>query len=476
MPHHAPMRRALLRALLLALAAAAGIYAQLAAADHVPDDPLFARQWPLDNTGQGGRVVGADVGATNAWRYTRGSPDVVIAVLDDGVQLDHPDLTPNLLDRGLDFTMSPPGGDGGPRDNGDRHGTSVAGIAAARGDNGIGISGMCPRCSILPLRVHKSSNDATAAAFRYAVEQGASIIVNSWGYALPMLPGADDPVQDAIDDAARNGRDGRGALVVFGVTNEPVDNCAGPTADIASLDSVVAVGVSDHNDRVGGAGFGDCLDLVAPSKPRDRTTIGVATTDRTGLAGHAPGDYDARFGGTSAAAPLVAGIAGLLLSLNPELARADLQRILEHTADKIDPDAADYDARGFSRRAGFGRVNAARALVPNVKIRVAPERVAAGEPFSVTVTASAPFGLETVRWRGVATGIAGLDEPHVQVAGGRAVHTVMWDGIVIERPGTYVLGADATDRRYAGSGEGDSDYPHRASDAGEAATAIVTVR
>src|SRR5690606_36957308 len=82
---------------------------------HVPNDPLFARQWPLENTGQGGRVAGADVGATEAWIHTRGSPDVVIAVLDDGVQLDHPDLAPNLAAGGLDFTVSPPAGDGGPR-------------------------------------------------------------------------------------------------------------------------------------------------------------------------------------------------------------------------------------------------------------------------------------------------------------------------------------------------------------------------
>lgn len=464
--------------LLLGLVAAAGQAAadQEAVAHHFPDDPLFGHQWPLSNTGQGGRVAGADVGATEAWAYTRGSPDIVIAVLDDGVQLDHPDLAPNLAGAGLDFTVHPPGGDGGPRASRDRHGTSVAGIAAARGDNGIGISGMCPRCTILPLRIDKAPTAGTAAAIRYAVEQGASIIVNSWGYAHEESAAAtaDAAVRDAIEFAAHHGRDGRGALIVFAVTNEPVDNCGGPRADIASLDSVLAVGVADHNDRVGGSGFGDCVDVVAPSKPRDRTTIGVTTTDRTGLDGHSPGDYDARFGGTSAAAPLVAGIAGLLLSMNTELSRTDLQRILEHTAEKVDADFAEYDAAGFSRRAGHGRVSAARALVPTVTISVQPSRVRAGEPFSVSVRASAPFGLASVSWFGVDTGLEDFDRPRVRAAAGQAIHSVTWNGIVIDRMGTYTLGADAVDARHPGA-EGDR-YPHRASDAAGAATAEITVR
>ena len=135
----------------------------------------------------------------------------------------------------------------------------------------------------------------------------------------------------------------------------------GPTLDLAALDSVLGVGVADFRDRIGGAGYGPCIDLVAPSTPESKMTLGVLTTDRTGIDGHVDGDYHETFGGTSAAAPLVAGIAGLLLSLNPELTRAELQQLLEQTADKVDTVNAGYDARGFSSRAGFGRVNA-RAL------------------------------------------------------------------------------------------------------------------
>jgi subtilisin family serine protease len=432
-----------------------------------PNDPLFPAQWPLDNVGQGGGFLradpaGGDVDAPEAWSYTRGSPDVLIAVLDDGVQLDHPDLAANLVGPGRDFTADPPRADASPRASADRHGTSVAGIVAATGDNGLGVSGICPRCRVLPIRMSGSSNLGTAAAFRYAVEQGADIITNSWGYSRTVpFDAADAAVRDAIDTAAREGRSGRGTLIVFGMTNEAVDNCSGPHADISSLDSVLAVGVANHNDAVGGSGFGACMDLVAPAKPKDRSTIGVPTTDRTGIDGHTVDDYYSDFGGTSAAAPLVAGIAGLLLSLNPELTRSDLARILEHTADKIDPAGAAYDAAGFSARAGHGRVNAARALVPTVTITVTPERVAAGDPFSVTVAASAPFGLDRISWSGRATGIGHLDAPHERTVEGEHYRSITWTGLVVDAPGTFTLTADARDLRHA---EPPSGYPHSAAE------------
>ena len=438
----------------------------------MPDDPLFARQWHLHNTGQGGRVADADVDAPEAWRYTRGSPRVTIAVLDDGIEPNHPDLEANTSSAGRDFTSLPPGEGAGPQSSADRHGTSVAGVAAARGDNGIGITGMCPECTILPIRVRGFSSLATAAAFRYAIEQGADIVTNSWGYALDGSDAGGDAVADAIYEAATAGRGGRGALVVFGTTNDVVDNCSGPTPDISSLDSVLAVGVSDHNDAIGWSGFGECIDLVAPAKPMRKSTIGIVTTDRTGPDGHAAGDYHEAFGGTSAAAPLVAGIAGLLLSLNPQLTRVELQRILEHTADKIDPGAAAYDAEGFSPRAGYGRVNAARALVPHVKIAVVPERVAAGEPFAVRVTASAPYGLASVSWAGLGTGVEHFEAPRRKRLAGQAFEVVTWTDVVIDRPGTFVLAADARDVRLVNPVEG---YPHAASRAGPVAAATIIV-
>jgi subtilisin family serine protease len=231
---------------------------------------------------------------------------------------------------------------------------------------------------------------------------------------------------------------------------------------------VLAVGVADHRDRLGGAGYGPCIDLVAPAKPESRTTLGVLTTDRAGLDGYADGGYHETFGGTSAAAPLVAGIAGLLLSLNPELTRTELEQLLEHTADKIDAANAGYDARGFSTRAGFGRVNAARALVPSVALAVTPSTVQVGEPFSVTVEASAPFGVDAVSWFFDAVPASA----HERQLAGQVVAAATFDGITLARAGTYVLGADARDRRFF---QPLPDYPHTASRAGRSATAVLTV-
>lgn len=440
---------------------------------HVPNDPLFARQWPLDNFGQGGGAVDADVDAPEAWAITRGSPSILIAVLDDAVQLDHPDLAPNIATAGRDFREALPRETAAPREITDRHGTAVAGVAAARGDDGIGATGVCPQCSLLPISVDGADNAisvATGDAVRWAAAQGAAVINLSWGYARARrhTPPADAALRAALEAAATGGRGGRGTLIVVGVTNDAVDNCAGPTRDLAALDSVLAVGVADFRDRIGGAGYGPCLDLLAPSTPEGITTLGVLTTDRTGLDGHTGGDYHETFGGTSAAAPLVAGIAGLLLSLNPELTRSELIDLLEQTADKIDAANAGYDARGFSDRAGFGRVNAARALLPNAGVAVTPSTVHVGEPFSVTITASAPFGLDAVSWL-----VEG--EPatsHERKLDGQVFESAIFEGVTLDRAGTFVLAADARDRRYASALPG---YPHTASAAGRSATAVLTV-
>ena len=164
----------------------------------------------------------------------------------------------------------------------------------------------------------------------------------------------------------------------------------------------------------------------------------------------------------------MAGIAGLLLSLNPELTRSELQELLEQTADKIDATDAGYDARGFSVRAGFGRVNAARSLVPNAAIVVTPSTVHVGEPFSVTITASAPFGLDSVSWS-IENVSASSRERQL---GGQVFESTTFDAVTLDRAGTFVLAADARDRRYATPLPG---YPHAASQTGRRSTAVLTV-
>lgn len=436
-------------------------------AERAPNDPLFAAQWPLAN-----REGTGDVGALEAWRYTRGSPNIVVAVLDDGVQLDHPDLAGNIAAPGRNFGLGEPVDDGGPRTAADRHGTAVAGIVAARGDNGIGITGICPLCRILPIRVEGASNEGLAAALRYAAEQGADVITNSWGYEASRRLAADPALVAALEHVTATGRGGRGTLVVFATSNDAVDVCTGVDADISALPVVVAVGVANHRDELGGSGHGPCLDLVASSKPKDRGTVGVPTTDRTGLDGNDAGDYQLDFGGTSAAAPLVAGIAGLLLSLNPELTRAQLQGILEQTADKVDPVRAAYDSAGFSVLAGHGRVDAARALTPTATIEITPAVISPGESFAITVRGSAPYGLTALSWRGHGTHSAELDAEHVAELRGEPLHAVTWSGLTIAAPGVYAFTPDAVSGHAGAVPDG---YPGRASTRAPAPSAWLTV-
>ncbi|MBV7336578.1 S8 family serine peptidase [Chloroflexi bacterium TSY] len=374
-----------------------------------PNDPLFGNQWHLNNTGTAGGTVDADADLPEAWGITQGSNAVVIAIIDDGFDMAHPDLTPNYHTtrrdfRGCDSPIDTIAcGDGNPSPRGDDdHGTSVAGLAAARGNNGIGVSGSCPNCRIMPIRRGRS-RWADTLAFDFARMNGAHIISNSWGYRLDNLLDTQS-LTAAINRAATNGRNGLGAVIFFAMNNINQDDCA--VQDISSLASVIAISASSNQDRkVTESAFGNCMELLAPTHrgygPNLNGfpagfgvpyvgTLNVVTTDRSGTAGYnntnpfstavgydptrcptENGDtnYTNCFGGTSAATPLSAGIAGLLLNVKSDLTRLQVQRLLQDTADKIEPSVGAYDAvTGFSAPAsgiathGFGRINAFEAV------------------------------------------------------------------------------------------------------------------
>jgi subtilisin family serine protease len=205
-----------------------------------PNDPRLSRQWDLTGTDKGTST--AYVRALKAWDITLGSPDITIAVLDDGVQRDHPDLVGNIFvnpgeipgngvdDDGNGFIDDVSGWDFSNNDNdpspfiglddppdGDVHGTAVAGVAAARGDNGKGGSGVCPRCTILPVKIFNGNNNiddaGIASAIRYAANL-ADVVNNSWSGG-----GQSDIIQEALKFANTQGRGGRGAVVLFASGN-----------------------------------------------------------------------------------------------------------------------------------------------------------------------------------------------------------------------------------------------------------------
>ena len=205
----------------------------------VPNDPLFNNQWHLNNTGQSGGAVDADVDAVEAWDLTTGSTSVVIAVLDDGVQTTHPDLADRIYtnaaevingldDDGNGYIDDRNGWDfygndnnANPTGSDDAHGTSVAGVAAASGNNAAGVSGACQNCRILPVKIcyfdDSESGFVTdsliADAIRYAA-RFADVLNNSWGGGAPS-----SAIQSAIQYAKSNGRAGKGSVVLFATGN-----------------------------------------------------------------------------------------------------------------------------------------------------------------------------------------------------------------------------------------------------------------
>lgn len=187
----------------------------------IPDDPFFDLQQHLRNTGQNFGTPGADVDAVGAWDYTRGDSSITIAVLDNGVQTSHPDL--RIKTGGRNFYPNTPTNNPNPVQAGEDHGTLVAGVAAARGNNALGVSGMAPLARVLPIKIAQgdlwANNTNIAKAIRYAADTGAAdVINNSWGGGSPT-----QALTDAIIHASTAGRGGKGAIVLFSSGNSASD-------------------------------------------------------------------------------------------------------------------------------------------------------------------------------------------------------------------------------------------------------------
>ncbi len=318
------------------------------------NDDLWDNMWGFNNTGQNGGTVGVDVGACDAWISTRGSNNITVAVLDEGVDLEHPDLQANIIG-GFDATGR---GSNGAPENDDAHGTACAGIIAAVQDNDEGVSGIAPNCRIMPIRIAFGSDgwwitddEWIANAIEFAVDNGADILSNSWGGGV-----ASDDIIDQLEDALDNGRDGNGCVVVFSAGNSDTGVLfpANSNLDIIAVGAIDRCGIRSGREDIidnscdpwcancqPGSCFGDELDIVAPGST-------ISTTDIEGDDGYENGDYTDEFGGTSAACPHVAGIAALILSVNSGLTQQEVSDIIESTAQKTG---------GYNYQTEIGRPN-----------------------------------------------------------------------------------------------------------------------
>ncbi len=342
------------------------------------NDEFINEQWHLHNTGQVNGLKGEDVRAKDAWEISTGSPNIVIAILDDGVDIDHPDLkaniwkNPNTNERDVNgWNFFDDNNNPRPRkftppyylmDGNDIHGTPCAGVAAAVGDNAIGVAGIAFKCKILPVKIFLGDDlvqvNILADAIRYA-GQKADVISASWSTA----PSSD--IEQAIKDVVQTGRGGKGTPVFVATGNEYKSTIGFP----ASVPEAIAVGASNNLGwRSTYSNYGKGLDFVAPSSGG---SLGIFTTDVSIKSrgfnvgnineGDADGLYTNSFGGTSSATPLAAGVDALILSLNPEIRWDQVRKYMRDTADKIYQANANY-VNGYSLEYGYGRINAYEAL------------------------------------------------------------------------------------------------------------------
>jgi hypothetical protein len=328
-------------------------------AGFIPNDEYMPMQWHLHNTGQFGYTPDADINAVEAWEITAGDPNIVIAILDDGVDMNHPDLVDNLVP-GYDFQddddlPNPEENNFGTINN---HGTMCAGLAAAKGNNYIGVIGVAWNCKIMPIRIsYKPSPDSTnnfitnadkATAFRWAANHGADILSNSW-------TGANQVVRSAIIDITMPGgmgRDGKGCVVFAASGNEDGASVGQP----ARFPEVVAVGATgEDGQRWDYSNYGPELDVMAPSGEFNWGSQGIMSTKISRSEGETTSTYMSGCTGTSTATPIAAGVGALILSLEPGLTSDEVRHILLHSAKDLgEPGEDDFY--------GWGRLDARAAL------------------------------------------------------------------------------------------------------------------
>ena len=355
----------------------------------LPDDPMYSSQWGHDNTGQlldycwncGGHPNGNPVGTVGfdgnveaAWTVlgSYGSPSIIIAIIDSGVDIDHPDL--NLV-TGYDFGDN----DSNPDDDSDEpgHGTACAGIAAAIANNGIGVAGVAGGCGIMPLKVANSAGtmyfSSIQDALYHAADNGADVVSMSLGAGISSDSATDTALHYAYNEGvtllAATGNENAGTIsypainqyvIAVGAAN-PCDGRKRSSSNSGELNPGVKSdpnGYTCDGERWWGSNYGsttpdanDAVDILAP-------TI-LPTTDIGGSGGYNSGDYSMWFNGTSCATPFAAGVAALIKSQNPGWTPTQVRQQIVGTArDVINVESV----AGWDRYSGYGMIDAGTAL------------------------------------------------------------------------------------------------------------------
>jgi subtilisin family serine protease len=340
----------------------------------IPNDPYFSKQWALNNTGQTGGKKDADIDAPEAWDISKGLSKVVIAIIDSGVDIDHPDLKNNIWRNtdeipgdgqdndqngyvddihGWDFVEN--SSDPNPKIEGKfdmqsiSHGTFIAGIASASSNNKEGIAGISWSSKIMPLRVINDEGEGTISsvvkAINYARENGAKIINFSF-----VTDSASQALEDALDEAYQ-----AGLVIVAAAGNDDVDlekSKRYPVCNDGNNNKILGVAALNDKDRKPtwsnyGAKY---IDVSAPGENIVGPVYYSPTEGFTSF-------YEENWSGTSTAAPHVAGLAALILAKYPYFTNKQVQDTIIKTAENIDSQNPAYKGK-----LGSGRINAYLAL------------------------------------------------------------------------------------------------------------------
>lgn len=336
-----------------------------------PQARLMGQMWHLQNSGRipdnsAIRIkAGADSKVVEAWKLLDGygNPNLVVAVIDNGFDLTHPDLNTKVVRPWDLWNNSNQLQSGDPRYS---HGTPCAGVAIAPQTGGM--CGAAPSARFMPVSGTGFSIESTEAMFNYVVRNGADIVSCSWGTVQNGYQLSPDKVA-AIGRAARDGRGGKGCVICYAAGNEGVDY----VNFYATHPDVICVGASTSEDEHPDySNTGPEVTVVAPSNGGYYPIVSARAYWDDGIEGEVGaakwyygdgidrGSKYQHFGGTSSSTPLVAGICALILSANPNLTAREVKQVLCQTADKIGS-PSEY-VNGKSLRFGYGRVNALKAV------------------------------------------------------------------------------------------------------------------
>jgi len=303
---------------------------------YIPNDPEFSQQWGLNQSND------HDMDVPEAWDMTMGSEDIVVVVLDSGIEQSHPDI--HQLP-GETFTGS--SNNGNPGNSCDNHGTAVAGCVAATIDNNQGVVGVAPHCWVRAGKIFNELNlfgfcfgflefqeSWAVSGIMWAADTGARVTNSSWGGGSPL---------SGITNAFNTTR-AAGVFHVAAAGNDGTSTIGWP-ANLSSLISVAAM--ASNGTLASFSTHGSGLFIAAPG-------ASIRTTDRTGSDGYSSGNTTT-IDGTSFAAPYTAGVVALVLSVDPSLTPDEIEVVLSSTA-------VDYGSGGYDTIFGHGFINAQAAL------------------------------------------------------------------------------------------------------------------